>query len=202
MPPKPRFSREDVIDVAYNIVRWNGWEALSARAVAEELKSSTMPVYFHFKSMEGLEEEIIKRAVVLILEYQGRPYTGDWLLDLGVGYVTFANEEQHLFRGINERKHSHLLARHGQMNFDLQWDALGRDKRFRRFTDDQRRKLLFAMWVFVHGLAQLSISMPLDQYDDYDLPRLLNETIAVFLKGLDAVLDEKAEQAKGRRKKG
>ncbi|MBU2552152.1 MAG: TetR/AcrR family transcriptional regulator [Proteobacteria bacterium] len=202
MPPKTRFSREVIIDVAFNIVRWNGWEALSARAVAEELKSSTMPVYFHFKSMENLEEEIVKRALTLQLEYQDRSYTGDRLLDLGVGYVTFANEESHLFRGINERKHSHLLARHGQNIFDLHWQALAGDPRFERFTDDQRRRILMAMWFFVHGLAHLSISMPLDEYDDYDLPRILGNTTAIFFKGLNIVLDEELERLRRQVKSG
>ncbi|MFH1137448.1 MAG: TetR/AcrR family transcriptional regulator [Pseudomonadota bacterium] len=190
MPPKPKFNAEDIIEVAFNIVRWNGWEALSARAVAEELNSSTMPVYFHFKSMENLEEEIVKKALALLLEYQNKITTGDVLLDFGVGYVSFSREEQHLFKGIIDRKYSHLLAKHGQMNFDFLTAALARDDRFKRFSQEELRKILFVLWVFIHGLAQLSNSIPLKQLEEFDLPNLLKTTSSIFVKGLDAFMEQ------------
>ena len=190
MPPKQKFSSEEIIDVAFNIVRWNGWESLSARAVAQELNSSTMPVYFHFKSMEKLEEEIVKKALALLLEYQSTSRTGDPLLDVGIGYLTFAREEQHLFKGINERKHSHLMTKHGQMNFDMLRDTFLRDSRFKKYTEEECHKILFILWVFVHGLAQLNNNLPLEQFEIFDLTRLLKRTSAIFVKGIDGYLAE------------
>ena len=190
MPPKSRFSAEDIIEVAFNIVRWNGWEALSARAVAEELNSSTMPVYFHFKSMENLEEEVIKKALALLLDYQSRIITGDLLLDFGVGYVSFSREEQHLFKGINDRKYSHLLTKHGQMNFDFLINALAGDERFRRYSQEELRNIMIVLWVFIHGLAQLRNSLPQERLEGIELTEFLKTASSIFVKGLDAGLDQ------------
>lgn len=198
MPPKPKFSYEEIIDVAFNIVRWNGWEALSARSVAEELNSSTMPVYFHFKSMEKLEEEIVKKALALMLEYQRVTRTGDRLLDMGIGYVTFATEEQHLFKGITEKKHGRLLTKHGQTNFDLLMGMISDDPRFQKFNDDQKKKILFILWVFIHGLAQLSNSIPLEKFEEYDLTTALRNTGAIFLKGVEAFRLEGCDKLKNK----
>ena len=43
MPPSVRFSREAVLNAAYQLVRREGPNAINARAVARELGGSTQP---------------------------------------------------------------------------------------------------------------------------------------------------------------
>ncbi len=69
MPADTKISREDIIDAAFEIVRKGGWAQLSARSIAKRLKSSTMPIYSQFKTMEMLEDEVVKKAVTLQAEY-------------------------------------------------------------------------------------------------------------------------------------
>jgi len=52
------FSREQVIDTAFNLIRKNGWGSVSARSIAKELGSSTMPIYSNMNSLEELEQEL------------------------------------------------------------------------------------------------------------------------------------------------
>ena len=51
MPPKVTFTKEDVIQAAFEIVQKRGVKLFTARRIAKKLKSSTAPVYSHFKSM-------------------------------------------------------------------------------------------------------------------------------------------------------
>ncbi len=96
---KPRvFTREQVIETAFNLIRKNGWSTVSARSIAKELGSSTMPIYSHMKSLEELEQELKVKTRALIIDYQSRTYSGNQLLDIAVGYVVFAREEKQLFR--------------------------------------------------------------------------------------------------------
>ena len=44
MPPKFKFSREQIIDASVEIIRKNGSEALTARALAQKLDSSAKPI--------------------------------------------------------------------------------------------------------------------------------------------------------------
>ena len=197
MPPKAKYSPAEIMDIAFNIVRWNGWEALSARAIADELKSSTMPIYVHFKSMENLEEEIIKKSLLLLLEYQTTVRTGDPVLDSGIGYVLFAKEEQHLFKGINDVKYSRLLLKHGQNNFELLMEPISKDPRVAEYTEDQHRRILFIQWVFIHGLAHLNNSILRDQFTDLEIPELLENANDVFLKGVNVFLGQVGHKDEG-----
>ena len=62
MPPKFKFTREAMIDTAFNLVRAKGWSALSTRSLADALGTSARPIYSHFKSMDELEADVAKRA--------------------------------------------------------------------------------------------------------------------------------------------
>ena len=197
MPPKAKYTAREIMDIAFNIVRWNGWEALSARAIADELKSSTMPIYVHFKSMENLEEEIIKRSLALLLEYQTTVRTGNPVLDSGVGYVLFAKEEQHLFKGINNVKYSRLLLKHGQSNFELLMAPLARDPRISDYTEEQHRRILFIQWVFIHGLAHLNNTILQDHFPELEIPEVLAKTNDIFLEGVSAYLGHGGRLPKG-----
>ena len=98
MPVKSKFTAEDIIDAAFLIVRSEGAEKCSARAIAHELNSSTMPIYSCLSSMKELKEAVLKKALDLLISYETKVRTGDVLLDMGIGYIMFAKTEKHLFR--------------------------------------------------------------------------------------------------------
>ncbi len=155
MPPKIRFTSENIIETAFDIVRRRGWEGLSARSIARELDSSTRPIYSYLKSMDNIEEEVVKKALELFLNYMTTPRTGDVWLDQGLGYVLFAQNEKNLFRYINDEKHIALTKKYGA---DV-WKALGKQlydyESFQGLSEDQLLKIRLARWFFIHGLASL-----------------------------------------------
>ncbi len=53
MVRKSVFSREEIIQAGFDLVDKQGLEQLTARNVAEEIGSSTAPVYSNFNNMEG-----------------------------------------------------------------------------------------------------------------------------------------------------
>ncbi len=116
MPRKPQFTTNDVTDAAFKLVRKSGWAGLSASAVAAELGCSTMPIYSHFKNMDKLQDEVVKKAWVLIQKYESKQYTKDAWVDQAVGYVRFAKKEKNLFMcmfdGRNLKLHREMLREH------------------------------------------------------------------------------------------
>ena len=56
MPRKTKYSAEDVVMAAFELVREKGLAGLSAPAVAKKMGCSTMPIYSHFENMQALEE--------------------------------------------------------------------------------------------------------------------------------------------------
>ncbi len=58
MPPKPKFTRNEIVEVALKIVSENGLEGLTARALGSKLGSSARPVFTVFENMEELQNEV------------------------------------------------------------------------------------------------------------------------------------------------
>jgi len=122
MPRKPQFSADEIVSAAVELVRKKGLAGLSAPAVAEKMGCSTMPIYSHFKNMQALEDEVVKRAWQRVDRYQNATYTGDAWIDQAVGYIRFAREEKHLFRCLldgNNQELKYHMSRH-------QWDTLAK----------------------------------------------------------------------------
>jgi AcrR family transcriptional regulator len=153
MPPKIVFSREDVIQAAYDIVRAQGLKKLSARKIAVKLKSSTAPVYSQFSSMKELELEVLGKAEELLLQYTRKPYTDRVFLNMGTGYVIFAREHRELFRALFLGKDVSKGV-FAEFKDYIRQDML-KDSRFIPMSVPDREALLQQMWIFTHGLAAL-----------------------------------------------
>ena len=155
MPPRQRFSHQDVIEAAYRVVRQQGWEGFSARTIANELKSSTRPIYDYFDSMENIEAAVVDKALAYFVEFLSRERTGDKWLDQALGYVLFASEEKHLFRCINDEKHTPAQKQFARQHWIKLGEKLEDDERFAEMPHDTRQKIRAARWMFIHGLACL-----------------------------------------------
>jgi len=155
MPPKQRFSQQDVIVAAFQVVRRQGWKGFSARTIASELNASTRPIYDHFESMEHIEAEVVKKILAYFIEFLSQERTGDTWLDQALGYVLFASKEKHLFRCINDEKHTPIQKQFARQH----WVALGKeletDERFTDLPAETMHKIRAARWIMLHGLSCL-----------------------------------------------
>ena len=62
MPPKTKFTKEEIVDAAYEILRVEGEEALTAREVGKRLGTSSSPIFTVFSSMGELKDAALKKA--------------------------------------------------------------------------------------------------------------------------------------------
>lgn len=155
MAPKQQFTRNDIIEASFNLVRKHGWEGLSARAIASELNASTRPIYDHLKSMKNIEAEVAKKALAFFVEYIGRERTGDRWLDQAMGYVLFARKEKHLFRCIFDEKHINLHKQDRKEHWIALGEQLSNDERFDGLPEEIKNRVRITRWFLVHGLAFL-----------------------------------------------
>lgn len=152
MPPKRvSFPREAVLDAALALVRERGFDALTARAVAERLGASVAPVYSAFGSMDALGREVLREARRRLDAHTREAYTDVPFLNIGVGIVVFAREEPALFRAL-------FLTRHHFRDVLASFDAsvlerMKADAMLRLLPDRSLRRLLDNVWLFTLGLA-------------------------------------------------
>lgn len=99
MPPKPRFTREEIVDTALDIVSRKGIEALTARELGEALGSSARPIFTVFRSMEELQQEVRSAAMRRFESYAGRTMPGVPLFKQGgMQMVLFGAQEPKLYQ--------------------------------------------------------------------------------------------------------
>jgi AcrR family transcriptional regulator len=173
MPPKTKYSRDEVIQAAVRVVEESGMNSLTARSVAVRLGSSTAPVYNHFATMDELALCVIKETQRALLEYTARPYTDRVFLNMGTGVAMFACEHSQLYRA---------LMLEGDRSSDVVREFLGilesemtKDHRFTSLSSRERRVLLRKMWIFTHGLASLiCVGLIKDCNQDYIIKALLD----------------------------
>lgn len=95
MPKKPTTTKEDMIEGAFRLVREQGHEALTARNLAAFLGCSTQPIMYRFPNLDILKDLTYQRADAFHSEYL---LAGGDLLEIGLRYIRFAQEEPRLFR--------------------------------------------------------------------------------------------------------
>jgi len=187
MPAKSKFSAQDIIDAAFHIIRTQGQDKCSARAIAQELHSSTMPIYSCIKSMKELEEAIVKKAIDLLLHYEMQERTGIVALDMGVGYILFAKKERHLFRMLffsdTGDANTELSERLREYAFDTLLGKLAGFALMDGLSDEQKIDVFNKMWIFNHGLAVMLNNSVIEDMSEEEISRLLMDTGLYILEG-------------------
>ena len=55
MPPKPKFTKEEIVQTALQVVSQKGVEALTAKELGDALGSSSRPIFTVFNSMKEVQ---------------------------------------------------------------------------------------------------------------------------------------------------
>ena len=99
MAPKNKFTRKEMVAAAVRVVQKRGAAALTAKSLAEELGTSTQPVFTCFGTMEALKAEVYVAAERLFDEYLTKGLKEKIsFLCFGSQYIRFARKEPELYR--------------------------------------------------------------------------------------------------------
>ena len=175
MPRKQIYTKEKIIDRAYDYLRKEGLKNFDARNLSKEIGMSTMPIYSYFESMDFLLQEVQNKAKGLLIKYQMTNYTGMNFLDMGIGYIKFALEETNLFRLLFLEEKS--LQQHWEELIESLFDLCIKEMKKVPFlegkSDQQLKELTFDIWVYTHGLASLLSAKVIKPIGEEDLVDLL-----------------------------
>lgn len=99
MPPKAKFSREEIIEAAFQIARTDGLEKITARELGARLGSSARPIFTVFENMDEVKAEVIIRAKALYGQYVADGLQQELAFKgVGMAYIRFSIEESMLFQ--------------------------------------------------------------------------------------------------------
>lgn len=95
-----KINKEGLLDAAYELVRKEGLESLSARKLAKEAKCSTQPIYDSFQTMDAIvkvTEEKMKAEYEKLKKEVADLGCADFS-EQGIAIIAFAEKERILFR--------------------------------------------------------------------------------------------------------
>ena len=158
MPPKAKFTKEEIIQAAISIVERDGADALTARSLASALGSSARPIFTVFSGMNEVNDAVCTYAKAVYAEYvnsglrEEKAFRG-----VGKAYIRFAAERPRLFQLLFMREQSRLP--------DQNSILVGIEEHYTEILhsitqeygvdDDTAARLYFHIWVYSHGLAVL-----------------------------------------------
>ena len=159
MAPRNKFTREEMVEAAVNVVREKGIDALTAKALASELGVSTQPVFTCFHTIEEAKREVRTAAERMYDSYMEVglqmkvPFLG-----VGMQYINFAKEEPQLYRLLflttsEDGSSSVMDALHHSQN--LVRESLQQTYHIDAQTADRYYR---DMWLVVHSLATLVVT--------------------------------------------
>lgn len=159
MPPKFKFTKEQIVSVAFSIARTDGIGAVTARAIGAELCSSPKVIFSLFGDMEELKSEVVGKAKSLYKEYVDRGLSSE-IAFKGVGeeYIRFAKEEPKLFQLLFMKERASVPVLNDVLNIiDSSYEKiLDSVVSGHGLSRDTAKVLYQHLWIYSHGIAVLT----------------------------------------------
>jgi len=186
MPPRTRYTRDDVLEAALQVVADDGLRSVSARSVAKALEASTAPVSSAFPTMQALVEAVVGRILGLLVEAVEGADGPDPLRAAAFAFARFTAHHPTFYEALFLHPHAHppdwVRVRRSFA------DGLERSERFRHLSPRQRDALAWRASVVTHGICIEIWSGRWPRTDDEALRRLVDQlvepiTAAYLLQG-------------------
>ena len=196
MAPKNKFTKEEMVQAALRVVQNRGADGLTAKTMAEELGTSTQPIFTGFGSMDGVKKEVYMTAVRVYERYTDAglkekiPFFG-----VGMQYIRFAKEEPELYRLLFLTPQDPKFGTMGAM-YRLQEMVRPTLIRIYRITAEEADRYFRDLWLVVHSLATLIVTGGCT-YSDQEIGQILtgfSVSICKSIKEIPGFADDSFER--------
>lgn len=191
MPPKAKFTKEEIVNAGIVILREQGIESVTAREIGNYLNSSARPIFTVFKSMNEVLQEIENKAKKIYTQYVKEGLENDIAFKgVGQAYIKFAKNEPKLFQLLFMKELPRQTGLEDILpviddNYD---DILRSVKDSYRLSDEASLKLYHHLWIYTHGIATL-FATGMCSFSDEEISNMLTEVFVSLLKNIKAGAD-------------
>ena len=158
MPPKPKFTRDQVAATAFQMIKEGGVSALTARDLGSRMGTSARPIFTLFKNMEEVKQAARELAIQEFMTYISdyRDYTPAFKR-IGMMIVRYGIHEPELFKLLFLQEHSRGVTFEQALH-----DLDGMDEtciqlvmRDYELTREEAKLLFEQMWTHAMGLGTM-----------------------------------------------
>lgn len=188
MPPKAKFTRDEIIEASLAIVKAEGFKALTARALGAKLGSSARPIFTVFDSMEEVQQAVLDEAKRIYKQYVERglketlPFKG-----VGTQYILFAMEEPKLFQLLFMKEQELVPNLSGVLPLieECYDDILYSIQSSYALDANMSKKLYHHLWIYTHGIASLCATK-MCCFTAEEMNTMITEVFVSLLKNMKA----------------
>lgn len=184
MPPKAKFTREEVIQAALDLVREDGISNLTARALGTRLGSSARPIFTVFQNMDEVQQAVFDAAKALYTGYirKGLSETPAFK-GTGMQYIRFSIHEPKLFQLLFMKEEANIPDLSGVLvSIDENYEQiLSSVKDTYNLSDKVSKKLYQHLWIYTHGIASLCATN-MCRFTEDEISQMITEVFISLLK--------------------
>ncbi len=193
MPPRPKYTKEEIISAALEIVSQNGIHALTAKSLGNALNTSATPIFTVFNSMQEVQDAVKNAAMERFEAYAHK--TGENMpifKQVGMKMILFAKEEPQLYQLVfmsqNSDVHSfediytHLGAVAEECLTTIQKDY--------NLSAADSRTLFEHSWIHTYGIATLCATGMCD-FTQEEISQMLTQDFTAMMGLLKTSKKEK-----------
>ena len=158
MPPKAKFTKEQITKAALGVVSEKGAQALTAKELGAALGTSTTPIFTVFNSMQEVQDAVMLAAMEQFEEYAHKAaHLGPVFKQVGMQMILFAKEEPKLYQlifmsSISEAQTFDDIYAHLGSVADECLDVLQKDY---DLSKDNAKTLFEHVWIHTFGIGAL-----------------------------------------------
>lgn len=191
MPPKPKFSKEELIQAALELAREGGLEMIVARNLGRKLNTAPSTIFTHFASVEEIRQAVVEAARKLYNEYVEEglgmvpPMKG-----FAIQYIRFAMEESSLYSVLFMNKHKDFKyvdfivdEGHYEKMISAAEDNFDIDR-------EQAEFVYHNLWAYTHGIAVMCAT-GVCHFSVEEISQMLGMACRCFLIGMRVPRDER-----------
>ncbi len=186
MPPRAKFTKEEIVEAAFNIVKADGLEALTSRALGIRLGSSARPIFTVFQSMDEVRQAVIEAAKSLYKEYVHKGLKEEHSFKgVGTQYILFSIHEPKLFQLLFMTEQLQIPDLSGVLplieeSYEEILLSIEKDHGIDEFFAE---KLYRHLWIYTHGIATLCATK-MCRFTGEEISAMLTEVCMSILKNI------------------
>ncbi len=182
MPPKAKFTKQQVIQAAVDLVREKGIDAVTARELGSKLGSSARPVFTVFKNMEEVISEVSRAARNCYNAYIAQGLK-EKIAFKGVGraYIRFAANEPNLFRMLFMEENNAAISEILPVIDENYSKILQSITSGYGVGNETAVKLYRHLWIYSHGIAVM-LATHACELSSEQIDEMLTEVFIALLK--------------------
>ena len=183
MPPKAKFTKEQITKAALGVVSEKGAQALTAKELGAALGTSTTPIFTVFNSMQEVQDEVMLAAMERFEEYAHKAaHIKPVFKQVGMQMILCAKEEPKLYQlifmsSIGEAQTFDDIYTHLGSVADECLDVLQKDY---DLSKDNAKTLFEHVWIHTFGIGALCATGTCD-FSNEQIAQMLTQDFTAMM---------------------